>query len=147
VTIRFGNLGVEGIPDIEGSPEDDIDGVISILVDAPAGRGLFHGPTKTAIEPLEKYRTLKRYHVRPTGKSDAKSSCGGDTWVYFVRYRSKFGGKWESLSAMISIHACSSGASFLEVETDDGSILEWNLSKAHTGQSPKHQVKPNLDLN
>lgn len=121
MAIRFGNFGLESLEHIDGEPEGDD---ITLIVDAPVGKGLFRADTNQAIPMLESHRTLKTYRVPSGAPMHKDERCGGGVWGYLIRYRSREGGKWRAMSAMLTFHSCSNGIQ-ITVKLPDGKVREW----------------------
>jgi hypothetical protein len=140
MAIRFGNFGLESLDHIDGEPEGDD---LTLIVDAPSGKGLFRADTNQAISPLESHRTLKTYRVPSGTPTHEIEKCGGGDWRYFVRYRSREGGKWRAMSAMLNFHSCSQGIQ-ITVRLPDGKMREWVWERddsLHQAAEKPSQVK------
>lgn len=112
---------------IEGTPTPGEKDSVILLVDAPAGKGVFL-EDDTPLKPVESSRTLKAY-VIPVGGSEPGEStpCGGREWSYLVDFRTRVDGKWRSLHAFVVVHICSERRSLEVLDAKGDILLGWNL--------------------
>ncbi len=140
MAIRFGNFGLESLEHVDGEPEGD---TLTLIVDAPSGKGLFRADTDEAVPPVDTHRTLKTYLI-PSGVPMHKvEKCGGGDWCYAIRYRSREGGKWHAKSAMINFHECPLGIQ-ITVKLPDGQVQEWMWDRTddQAPAKPEKREKP-----
>lgn len=124
MAIRFGNLGLESLDHVDGTPGDEV----TLIVDAPSGKGLFRADRDEPETPVETHRTLKVYKLPHGLPMHEEETCKGRDWQYLVRYRSREGGKWRTMSSVLHYHSCVRGIQ-ISITLPDGHVLEWSWDR------------------